>query len=181
MSNYYTFRQKYGLDGQSPYEPMDSTNAIPGSSFAPSLALDMKHELQKQSSHKKPKHPRCCVKPKPCKTWVSFKPEYAGCGDTFVSWSKATDGKYKGCELAPRNARFWVADKRPEIYERSIISGAQWHPEPYAYPHARQLFAQFLHSTKYPDSSPNEKRIDSIDDAYCILKKKYGVPQYTSF
>lgn len=180
MTSYYSFGNKY----PSRYEPMDPKNAVPGVSLQPSLATGMNDEL-KIASEQGPaiqnSRVPCCTGPKPCRTWISWKPQYAGCGDTYVSWDAATNGIHKGCEVAPRDARLWVADLRPEIYERSLISGAKWRPEPYSHPHARQLFVQFLNSTKYPDSSPNEKRIDSLSDTFCTISRRYGQPQYTSF
>jgi len=163
---------------------MDYKNAVPGSALPVSLGMAMKSELvqaHKQGPEIQRLKPRCCTKAKPCRTWVNFKPQYAGCGETFMSWDAATNGVVQGCDVAPRDSRLWVADQRPEIYERSLVSGAIWKPEPYSRPHARQLFVQYLNATKYPDSSPYTKRIDNLSDTYCAIKARYGEPQYTSF
>ena len=91
---------------------------------------------------------------------------------------------YVDLEIGQKDSRIWVADLNPVHYNRGLISSAEWWPEA-TKPHIRnrQLFAQYLQSTMYKKSSPNEKRIDRVEDSYAVMRHKFGPNgiQYTSF
>lgn len=183
MTTYYSFDAKY----PTRYEPMNPANRMPPNGLAISLGERMNQALEAATQDGPEVQSQiipCCTKPKPCPTWISWKPQYAGCGQNFMTWDQATNGKCQGCEIGrDQDPRIWTADLNPLIDARSVISGAKWAPEPYSHPHARQLHTQFLYSTLYPQKSPNEKQIDRIEDSYCVLKKRYGenLIQYTTF
>ena len=125
-----------------------------------------------------------CVKNPPCKTWIQFEPQLSQCGPTFMSWNQLTDGKVNSVEIGEKDTRIWVADLNAVHYGRGVVSGAQWWAESTG-PHVRnrQLFAQYLQSTHYPNYSPHEKKINNVGESYAALKHRFGPNgiQYTSF
>jgi hypothetical protein len=158
---------------------MDVTHRVPDSKYSSTLAADMRQQL---STPNEPHMPACCIDPQPCKTWVQFKPEFSQCPTTFVTWKEATGGQVNGFEIGQKDSRIWVASLNDLQYRRGLVSGAQWEAES-TRPHIRnrQIFAQYLQSTLYPNSSPDVKRIDRVADSYGALLHQYGKPQYTSF
>lgn len=173
MSAYYSFDHPLMSTAA-----MDVTHRSPDSKFGPSLIHDMRKQLSEPSLSETP----CCTKPQPCKTWVQWKPELSECPTTFVSWSDATGGKVKGFEIGQKDSRIWVASLDDLHYRRSLVSGALWEAESTrGHIRDRQLFAQYLQSTLYPNSSPDLKRIDNVGESYGVMLHRYGRPQYTSF
>jgi hypothetical protein len=175
MSAYYGFQKPLYSSA-----PVDVNRRIPDNNFKSILAQTMSDELNTPTDLYP--QPQTCELPQPCKTWIQFKPELSECPASFVSWKDATDGKHIGFEIGQKDSRIWVADLDALMYRRSMVSGAIWEAES-TKPHIRnrQIFAQYLQSTLYPNSSPHEKRIEGIRDSYGVLLHQYGKPQYTSF
>ena len=175
MSAYYGFqKQLYSA------APMDVNKRIPDNKFKSILAQTMLDELNTPVNPYP--QPQTCEFSQPCKTWIQFKPTLSECPASFVSWKDATNGKYTGFEVGQKDSRIWVASLNDLMYRRSMVSGAIWEAES-TKPHIRnrQLFAQYLQSTQYPNSSPHEKRVENIRDSYGVILHQYGKPQYTSF
>lgn len=142
---------------------------------------DLTHQSLQQLAQQKhqqiPQRTLCSTDKHACQTNVSFAPRFVHHGVEHLMWKQP-------CEIAPRDPRLWVGDLRPIHYEHNILHGSLWHPEPYSHVNARQLHLQYLDSTLWhrkPD--PNTKKIDSIDEAYCVLKNKIpcNEVQFTSF
>jgi len=176
MSAYYSFQKPLLTSA-----PMDVRHRVPDNQFKSILAQTMSDELNTPVNTYQ-QNAQTCEYPQPCKTWIQFKPQLSECAATFVSWKDATDGRVDGFEIGQKDSRIWVASLNNLMYRRSMVSGAEWEAES-TKPHIRnrQLFAQYLQSTLYPNSSPHEKRIDNINDSYGVLLHRYGKPQYTSF
>lgn len=173
MSAYYSFDRPVLSTAA-----MDVTHRLPDSQLKPSLLQDMRQQLSAPPLDVTP----CCTKPQPCKTWVQWKPELSDCPTTYVSWSEATGGKVKGFEIGPKDSRIWVASLNDLQYRRSLVSGAEWAAESTrGHIRDRQLFAQYLQSTRYPNASPDVKRIANVGESYGAISHRYGKPQYTSF
>lgn len=174
MTTYYTFQNPVLSSA-----PMDVTHRIPDAKFASTLIEDIQAEL---SVPREPVHPQCCTLPPPCKTWIQFKPELSDCPTTYMSWKEATNGKVSGFEVGQKDSRIWVGSLNPMHYRRGQVSGALWPAEStQGHIRDRQLFAQYLQSTLYENSSPDLKRIDRIQDSYGAMVHR-GIPiQYTSF
>lgn len=187
MAEYYTFENKYP-EGTRPSDPL---RALPPTTAQPVLANVMRNTMHKSEEEMKnrPRIGSCCMGAQPCKTWVSYRPRYAGCGNMWMTWDQATNGKYmsdpdpsmRAYEIGEKAEGIWVANLNPVHYHQSLIRGAEWHAEMSDHPKARQLFAQFISSTLNPQSDPNTKRIDRIADTLPAITCKYGKPQYTSF
>jgi hypothetical protein len=175
MSAYYSFQKPLLTSA-----PMDVEHRIPDNNYKSILEHTMADELNTPKNHYS--NAQTCEFPQPCKTWIQFKPTLSECAATFVSWKDATNGRVNGFEIGQKDSRIWVASLDDLMYRRSMVSSAQWEAES-TKPHIRnrQLFAQYLQSTLYPNSSPHEKRIESIRDSYGVLLHQYGKPQYTSF
>lgn len=173
MSAYYSFHHPSYSAAE-----MDPSRRVPDANFDMSLADKMKQSVNVQPVEYIP----TCTKPQPVQTWIQWKDQYSGCAPTWVSWKEATNGQYQGAEVGQKDSRIWVANLNPGHYWRGIITGAEWQAEStQSHIRARTAFAQYLTSTLYPNSSPNEKRIDSPSESYASLVRKYGAPQYTSF
>lgn len=173
MSAYYSFNHPLLSTAA-----MDVTHRLPDSQYEPSLIHDMRQQLTTSPLNETP----CCIRPQPCKTWVQWKPELSECPITYVSWNEATNGKVKGFEIGQKDSRIWVANLDDLKYRRSLVSGAEWPAESTrGHIRDRQLFAQYLQSTLYPNSSPDLKRISNVGESYGAMLHRYGRPQYTSF
>ena len=171
----------YGFN-KTPLSPeiMNPLGRVPDEAYNFTLAQ------QAQQVFEAPKEdivPTCTQNP-PCKTWIQWKPQQSECPATFMSWSQLTDGKIKGYEIGEKDTRIWVSNLNALHYGRGLISGAEWWAESTT-PHVRnrQLFAQYLQSTLYPNYSPHEKKINNIGDSYAALRHRFGsgAIQYTSF
>lgn len=193
MANYYGFNHKTYTNLQ----PINPQKQISPHAFHLSLehemkkALDVKPERPQDTSSLKTKdqkgldtRPMCCTNPNPCMTYIQHRPEFAGCGKTFISWNELGDPhpEYQQTLTPPRDVHYYSADLNELLYERHMINGSRWWPEGTA-PHrnARQLFVQYLKSTDFQRSSPNEKVIDRVEDSLRYLQQKHGKPQYFSF
>lgn len=174
MSAYYGFQRPVVSTA-----PPDVTRRVPDGKFSSTLVADMRAAWETPGP---PTVIPTCQSPQPCQTWVQFKPQLSECGPTFVSWREATQGQVPGVEIAPRDSKQWIADLNEMHYRRALVSGAIWEAESTrSHIRNRQLMAQYLQSTLYPQSSPHEKRLDGVRDAYGVLVRQYGAPQYTSF
>lgn len=178
MTTYYSFHPKYTDETSS---LTDKSRRVPDQYYNQTLANSMQTALQAPPIDIIP----CCTKSQPCQTWIEWKPEYSECAPTWISWHDATGGKFNGAEVGSKDSRIWVANLNPEHYWRRTISGAEWWAES-TKPHIRnrQMFAQYLQSTLYPNSSPHEKRIDSPNESYAVLSRRLqnsGGIQYTTF
>jgi len=159
---------------------MDPTKRVPDQAFNFTLTQQAQQAFSTPQEEIVP----VCVKEPPCKTWIQWKPQLSECGPTFLSWHQLTDGKVNGYEVGEKDTRIWVANLNPGHYSRGLISSAEWWNESTT-PHIRnrQLFAQYLQSTLYPNYSPHEKKINHIGDSYAALRHRFGPNgiQYTSF
>jgi len=175
MSAWYGFNHN-----PLPHEIMNPSNRIPDAVYDASIITQIKKGFQQPPV----KSIQSCVDSPPCKTWVEWQPSYSECPPTWISWGDATNGLVDNVEIGQKDSRIWIGDLSPAHYNRGLVSGAQWWSES-TKPHIRnrQMFAQYLQATLYPNSSPHEKRLDSIKDAYPMLLHKYGqnAIQYTSF
>jgi hypothetical protein len=175
MTTYHSFQSK-----EFDREMMDPNQRVEDHQFIPIL----KSEIQNQFNQPRVEYTNCCTRPQPCHTWIQYKPQLSECPITYLSWAEATHGKVTGAEIGKKDSRIWVADLNPMHYNRALIDGSIWWAES-TKPHIRnrQAFAQYLQSTLYPQSSPHEKKISRIEDAYAVLTHKFGpnVIQYTSF
>lgn len=175
MTTYYSFQQPI----ISP-DLMDPNHRVPDDRYRASIAGQVRQSLNEPKEEIVP----VCTKAPPCKTFISWKPTLSECPTTFMSWHDLTDGKINGVEIGQKDSRIWVSNLDSRKYGRGVISGAEWWSES-TQPHIRnrQLFVQYLNSTKYPKSSPHEKRIENVDDTYVMLQHKYGnnAIQYTTF
>ena len=175
MTTWYGFEKK----GYS-RAPMTPSLRIPDRQFEQSVAKQVNEQLSLPPQEIVP----CCIGNQPCKTWVEWSPRLSECEATFIPWGEATDGRFLGVEIGQKDSRIWDGDLNDRHYGRSLISGAMWWSES-TKPHInnRQLFAQYLQATRFPDYSPHEKRIDTVGDSYAMLRHKYGPNgiQYTSF
>jgi len=153
-------------------------NRVPDIDYKQSIINEMRQQLTEPEVN----ITQCCVKSQPCKTWIQWKPEFSDCPQTFVSWSDATNGKIQSFEIGQKDTRIMVATLDPILYNRGILTGAEWPAEStQGHIRNRQAFAQYLQSTLYPNSSPDVKRIDRVQDSYGAILHRYGKPQYTSF
>lgn len=113
---------------------------------------------------------RCDVNPKPCNNKIEWQGKFKGCGATYT-----TDR----CMIAPKGDRYYIADLRPLIAARAMEDGRKWNP--YKYFHGRQMLSQFLWKNVRDPSDPYTKRLDNLDESFCLQQKVRGPPQYTNF
>lgn len=147
----------------------------------------MKKALETQPQHSSTPY---CTRPQPCPTALEWKSQWRGCGPQWKSWAeiKGVKGHCQsdvrmahGMATNPQDVRIWVADLNPVLFERSLLSGAEWRPEPYNHPRGRQMFLQQVHSTLVPQKSPHEKQVDRIEDTFMYIKNHGIQPQYYGF
>lgn len=189
MAEYYTFGTKFP-EGVTPQNVLEK---VPPNMTQPLMADRMRQGLNRSYEEGSERlHPgNCCVDNPPCKTWVSYKPRYGGCGNMWMRWDQLRSrdpaapcnalSNGDNFEVGKKAPGIWVADLNPLHYQRAVLSGAEWWSEMAAHPQARQLFTQFITSTLPPQSDPNTKRIDTMSDTLAYTSCKYGRPQFTSF
>lgn len=117
--------------------------------------------------------PSCCPNSSSCPTDVQWQARFKGCSPVFAN------GPAMSCEVAPLGDRYWVADMNPLLYERQLISGAEWNP--YQHFNARQMFTQFLTKDIRKTTDPYTRPIRSLDETYCQQLQTRGPPRFTSF
>lgn len=189
MAEFYTFGTKYP-EGVTPSNPLEK---VPQGMIQPLMADRMTESLNKsyEEGSTRLRVGDCCVDNPPCKTWVSYRPRYSGCGNMSVRWDqlKSRDpsapcnafSQGSNFEVGAKAPGIWVADLNPIHLQHAMQHGAEWWGESAAHPRARQLFTQFLVSTLPPQSDPNTKRIDNYQDTLAYTSCKYGKPQFVSF
>jgi hypothetical protein len=175
MSAWYGFnRPEYGPDLQDP------ARRVPDERFAGTVSEQVEFQLTTPQERIIP----CCTKPQPCHTWIQWKPQFSECPATFMPWNQLSNGKLTSAEIGQKDTRIWVADLDAMHYARGLLVGAEWWAES-TKPHIRnrQQFAQYLQSTLFPSSTPHEKPVDRVEDAYAMLQHKYGPNAilYTTF
>jgi len=136
------------------------------------LADQVSSELRTRPPNSKALEPPCCPNPPNCSERVGWQARFKGCQTTF-------DDRGTTCEVAPRGARYWVADLDPLIMERSRIAGAQWNP--YEHMRARQMWVQFAMADKRKDTDPYTKLVPNLDQTFCQQQAQNGPPRYTTF
>ncbi len=176
MTDYYGFNSRT----YSNVQPIDNQQAILTTQFPTSLKSEMKKALDVEPLNDfKP----CCSRPGPCLTHIQHRPQFAGCGPTFVSWNELNDQHPEYQLTRPiQDPAYYNRDLNQTMYERHLMYGNNWWPEG-TQPHrnARQLFVQYIMGTKYPRGSSHEKPIERVEDSLRYIQQKFGKPQYFSF